>query len=221
MRSLTLFVASLICMARAASAIEVSLGPTIAAKGTVNTVNPGTGLKTGFAFNTMPDLGLTTRMMFAKDMSLGLTLDIESTSYGYLMRPENEDIANDDNSFVTRHNYLTVAPSFFLGGLTLGVGVMFPSGQTTESLDDDDAPVPMGTQASPALEARLGAMIPLVRSKVGDLNLSIRATYMLSGHYTSEVKTYNNVLVPNTPFSNPQSAGLSLGFTYLFHVVND
>lgn len=217
MRTPFLIVASLFIVATTASAVEVSLGPTIAAKGTVNTVAPGTGLKTGFAFNSMPDIGLTTRMMFARDMSLGLALDVELTGYGYLTRPENEDLATDANTIIARHSYLTIAPSFYLGGLMLGVGIALPTGQTGESVDGSLPYTPDGTQASPVLEARIGAMIPLMRSKSGDLNLTIRGSYMLGGHYTADVRPY---FVPMTPASNPQSAGLSLGFTYLFHVVN-
>lgn len=217
MRTPFLIVASLFIVATTASAVEVSLGPTLAAKGTVNTVAPGTGLKTGFAFNSMPDIGLTTRMMFARDMSLGLALDVELTGYGYLTRPENEDLATDANTIIARHSYLTIAPSFYLGGLMLGVGIALPTGQTGESIDGSLPYTPDGTQASPVLEARIGAMVPLMRSKSGDLNLTIRGSYMLGGHYTADVRPY---FVPMTPTSNPQSAGLSLGFTYLFHVVN-
>ncbi len=223
MRLRILLVAAFASAIATASAVEVSLGPALAAKGTVNTVAPGTGLKTGFAFNSMPDIGLTTRMMFARDMSLGLALDVEMTGYSYLIRPENEDIANDANTYVARHSYLTIAPAFYLGGLTLGVGVLFPTGQTGKTVDGNSSYVPPGAQtieaeqASPALEARLGAMIPLVRGKSGDLNLTIRGTYMLGGHYTADVRTYPNAFAPT---SNPQSAGLSLGLNYLFHVVH-
>lgn len=217
MRIPFLIVASLFIVATTASAVEVSVGPTLAAKGTVNTVAPGTGLKTGFAFNSMPDIGLTTRLMFARDMSLGLALDVELTGYGYLTRPEDEDFATDANTIIARHSYLTIAPSFYLGGLMLGVGIALPTGQTGESVDGSVPYIPAGTQASPVLEARIGAMVPLMRSKSGDLNLTIRGSYMLGGHYTADVRPYS---LPMTPTSNPQSAGLSLGFTYLFHVVN-
>lgn len=215
MKSPILIVTALILAIASASAVEVSLGPTLAAKGTVNTVAPGTGLKTGFAFNSMPDIGLTTRMMFARDMSLGLALDVEMTGYGYLIRPENEDVANDANTLVARHSYLTIAPAFYLGGLTLGIGIMLPTGQTGKSIDGSNEYVPSGEQAGSVIEARLGAMIPVMRGKTGDLNLTIRGTYMLGGHYTTDVRTF-----PVSPItSNPQSAGLALGFTYLFHVM--
>lgn len=217
MRTPVLIIAALVFAVSAASAVEVSLGPTLAAKGTVNTVAPGTGLKTGFAFNSMPDIGLTTRMMFARNMSLGLALDVELTGYGYLTRPENEDMATDANTIIARHSYLTIAPSFYLGGLILGVGIALPTGQTGESVDGSVPYIPVGTQASPVLEARLGAMIPLMRGKSGDFNLTIRGSYMLGGHYTTDVNPY---VLPLAPKSNPQSAGLSLGFTYLFHVVD-
>ncbi|MBU3700371.1 MAG: hypothetical protein FGM33_10260 [Candidatus Kapabacteria bacterium] len=72
-------------MIATSSAVEVSLGPTLAVKGTVNTVAPGNGFKTGFALNNMPDIGLTTRIMLAKDMGIGLLLDVESTGYGYIV----------------------------------------------------------------------------------------------------------------------------------------
>jgi hypothetical protein len=212
MRNILLATAGLLCVTTAAFSIEVNLGPAIGVKGTVNTVAPGTGLKTGFAFNSMPDLGLTTRMMLDKDMGIGLLLDIEATGYGYIMRPENEDIATDANSYVSRHSYVSIAPAFYLGGLTLGVGILLPTGLTTKSVDGTDELMIVGTQASPALEARIGAMIPLVRSSGGDLNLTIRGSYMLGGHFTDKV----NYVVSS---SNPQSAGLSLGLNYLFSVV--
>lgn len=198
-----------------ASAQEIDLGPSIGVKGTVNTAVPGEGLKTGFAINSLPDFGLTTRILFSPNSGIGMLLDLEMSGYGYLMRPENEDVADDDNSFITRHSYVTVAPSLNLGGLTLGVGISFPTGQTTTEVDGDQSWSPTGTQASPVLDARLGAMIPLYRGKGGEFNMVIRASYMLGGHYTTEIRTYP--LSPNT--SNPQSAGLVVGFNYLFRVV--
>ncbi|MBU3700002.1 MAG: hypothetical protein FGM33_08350 [Candidatus Kapabacteria bacterium] len=212
MKSLLLTAVALVCVVGNTYAIEVSLGPAVAAKGSVNTVSPGTGLKTGFAFNSMPDLGLTTRMLLSKDSNLGLLLDVEMTGYGYIMRPENEDFATDANTYVSRHSYVNIAPSLYLGGLTLGIGILLPTGLTNKSVDGSDELFLVGTQASPVLEARLGAMIPLVRSSSGDLNFTIRGTYMLGGHFTKEVRYVINS-------SNPQSAGLSIGLNYLFSVV--
>lgn len=212
MRSILLLAVALLCVTSSAPAVEVSVGPALGAKGSVNTQNPGTGLKTGFAFNSMPDLGVTSRLMFSKDMNIGLLLDIESTGYGYIVRPENEDFATDANTFVPRHSYINIAPSFYLGGFTLGVGVLLPTGLTNKSVDGKNELLFQGEQASPVLEARLGAMIPLVRSSSGDLNLTIRGTYMLGGHFTKDVSYVINS-------SNPQSAGLSLGLNYLFTVV--
>jgi len=54
-----------------------------------------------------------------------------------------------------------------------------------------------------------------MRGKTGDLNVTIRGSYMLGGHYTTDVRTYPTAL--NT--TNPSSAGISLGLNYLFHVV--
>lgn len=213
-RLLTLIFAAAIATS-AASAQEIDLGPSIGVKGTVNTVAPGDGLKTGFAINGLPDIGLTTRVLFSPGSGIGMLLDLEMSGYGYLIRPENEDIADDDNSFITRHSYFTVAPSLNLGGLTLGVGISFPTGQTTTEVDGDQAINPVGTQASPVLDARLGAMIPLYRGKGGEFNMVIRASYMLGGHYTTDVGTYPLSLKT----SNPQSAGLVLGFNYLFRVL--
>jgi hypothetical protein len=212
MRSIILSAVALLCVTTSVFAVEVNVGPTLGVKGTVNTINPGTGLKTGFAFNSMPDLGVTGRLMFAKDMNIGLLLDVEMTGYGYIMRPENEDIATDANTYVSRHSYVNIAPSLYLGGLTLGVGILLPTGLTNKSVDGSDELLLVGTQASPVLEARLGAMIPLVRSTSGDLNLTIRGTYMLGGHFTQDVRYVINS-------SNPQSAGLSLGLNYLFSVM--
>ncbi len=212
MRSNILLAVALLCVTSSALAVEISVGPALGVKGSVNTVNPGTGLKTGFAFNSMPDLGVTSRLMFSKDMNIGLLLDIESTGYGYIMRPENEDFATDANTYISRHSYINIAPSFYLGGLTLGLGILLPTGLTNKSVDGQDELYLSGTQASPVLEARLGAMIPLVRSFSGDLNLIIRGTYMLGGHFTQDVRYVINS-------SNPQSAGLSLGLNYLFTVV--
>jgi len=218
MRSIVLCGVALLCVIATSSAVEVSLGPTLAVKGTVNTVAPGNGFKTGFALNNMPDIGLTTRIMLAKDMGIGLLLDVESTGYGYIVRPENEDFANDSNSYLTRHSYITIAPSLYLGGLTLGVGIMLPTNRTTKTVSGDEL---LGAsigeqQASPALEVRLGAMIPLIRSNSGDLTFNIRGTYMLGGHFVTEVQSYPLAFLP---VSNPQSASLSIGLTYLFHVV--
>lgn len=214
MRSLLLSAVTLLCVTTSVLAIEVSVGPSIAVRGTVNTVDPGNGLKTGFAFNSMPDLGLTTRFLFSSESSLGLTLDIEATGYSYIMRRENEDLASDANTYRMNHSCITIAPSLFLSGLQLGIGYSLYNGQTGKTLDDK-LPWTPGTQASSVLEARIGAMIPVMRSKTGDLNLIIRASYMLDGHYTGEVQTYP--LAINT--TNPQSAGVSLGLNYVFHVV--
>lgn len=215
MRSCFLFAVALFCAVTSALAIDLSVGPTIAARATVNTVDPGNGLKTGLAFNSMPDLGITTRLLFSKESTIGLTLDIDATGYSYIMRPENEDLASDANTFRMNHSCITIAPSLYLSGLQLGVGYSFYSSQTGKTLDDKLSWTP-GTQAGSVLEARIGAMVPLMRGKTGDLNLIIRASYMLDGHYTSEVQTYP--LAINT--TNPQSAGVSFGLNYIFHVAD-
>lgn len=214
MRSLLLSAVALICVTTTMLAIEVSVGPSVAVRGTVNTADPGNGLKTGFGFNSMPDLGLTTRVLFSSESSLGITLDIDATGYSYIMRPENEDLASDANTYRMHHSCITIAPSLYLSGLQLGIGYSLFNGQTGKTLDDRQTWTP-GTQASSVLEARIGAMVPVMRSKTGDLNLIIRASYMLDGHYTTDVQTYP--LAINT--TNPQSAGVSLGLNYIFHVV--
>lgn len=207
-------------MTIAATGQNMYLGPSVVFKGGTNAGNIPEGTKTAANFNGIPDIGLTYKWMFDKESSLGLLFDAEYATYSFRMRPEDEDFANDDNTFIYKPSYISLAPGLFFSGVTLNVAFGFPASYTVKSVAGDDAntffEVTQQDLNAPSIEIRLGGMIRAIKSDMGEFNIVLRAGYMVTGMYQPDYFTKYNLDDTNNP--NVVSAGI--GFNYLFNLSN-
>lgn len=198
---------------------DIYLGPSVVFKGGTNAGNIPEGTKTGFNFNGIPDIGLTFKWMFDKESSLGLLFDAEYATYSFRMRPEDEDVANDDNTIVYKPQYISLSPGLFFSGFTLNFAFGFPSGYTAQTVSGNDIPffeVTPQDLNGPSVEIRLGGMIRAMRSDAGELNIVLRAGYMLTGMYQPDYFTNNDL---DSDY-NPNVVSGGIGINYLFNLSN-
>lgn len=214
------------------------VGSYLVAKGSVKT-EVAEGFKTGPLFGA--DMGITTLFPFGKGSNFGAGFDLGHATYGYIVKPENEDSATDFNTVQERYNYINFAPFVYVAGFTLGINVGFPNyaygryieGRTVNLLTDSSGiALRPGLEVtkflSTLLEVRLGGMIPLITTETGRLNLNLQAGYVLSGMYNDYKNYYgaydmtesNGVRFRGKPRENlnPQVVSGSIGISYLFNV---
>ncbi len=198
---------------------NIYLGPSVVFKGGTNAGNIPDGTKTAFNFNGLPDIGLTFKWMFDKESSLGLLFDAEYATYSYRMRPEDENVANDDNTLVYKPSYISLSPGLFFSGFTLNFAFGFPSSYSVQTVSGNDAGLFVGTQQDlngPSIEIRLGGMIRAMKSDAGELNIVLRAGYMLTGLYQPDYFTNNGL----DDSLNPNVVSGGIGINYLFNLSN-
>jgi hypothetical protein len=216
MRSLIAGAAVLLISATGASAQMLSAGAGILYKGGLNGGTVRDGRKTDLNFNSMVDISAIGLLRFSKASDMGVMLELGNGNYSFMMRPENEDVANDANTGVYTVTNFTVTPSLYLGGFTLGAAFGFGGEQTVENVDGSSVDALRSfsdfgqaavTVASPTIELRIGGLIPLWKHDDGVLNLALSAGYMLPGLYDDGGD--NN--------AKPVSAGI--GINYLFTAI--
>ncbi|MBI2794603.1 MAG: porin family protein [Ignavibacteria bacterium] len=183
------------------------------------------GWKTGPVFNTPPDFGVSIMAPFGKESTVGFGLDLGSSSYGYIMKPESN--ANDSNTVQERFQYFNVFPHLNVSGFIIGVNWGFKTNYTTYFVNGDTAsmvgqyvetiqsgkvdttvltPNPNGPAYDPTkyvadiIEIRIGGSIPIVDSDIGRLSLNVMAGYTLTGmfiDYRNYIGSYPLVQDPN------------------------
>lgn len=181
-------------LATAASAQKVFLGPTLLFKGGVNGGNIPEGSKTSMNINLMPDISANLLWLFNKNANIGVAADLAYSSLSFRMRPENESVANDDNTIVVKPSYFTIAPSVYFSGVMLGLGVNFPVGLSVASVSGNEISSNADNLQSPLLDFRAGGMIPVMENQSGRLSILLHFAYTLAGinkQQTGVDDTYN------------------------------
>jgi hypothetical protein len=180
------------------------VGPFVLFKGGVNSSEVPEGIKNGVAFIPMPDIGVTGYIPFTDDAKTGLAVDLAYCTYGYELKATFKE---DEPSTLT-FNYLTFGPSFHVSGFLVGFNFGIPLGGNIEAFNGSESDINSEDLAT-MVELRLGAMIPLVESQTGRLNLLLMGGYFLTGQYKED----------NSGF-NTHPASLGLGLNYIFNVSN-
>lgn len=166
------------------------------------------GWKTGPVFNTPPDFGISIMAPFGKESTVGFGLDLGSSSYGYIMKPESN--ANDSNTVQERFQYFNVFPHLNVSGFIIGINWGFKTNYTTYFVKGDTAsmvgqyeeiiqngkvdttmftPYPVDPTYDPTkyvadiIEIRIGGSIPIVDADIGRLSLNVMAGYTLTGMF--------------------------------------
>jgi hypothetical protein len=186
----------------------MSVGPFLTGKAGVNTSDVPQGTKNGFTINGMPDLGITAYFPFAKNGKFGATLDLAYSNLAYDLK----EYGNESNKSTLTYSYFTIAPNVHIFGFLLGLGINIPLDM---KVDQNYATAIEKEFLGTVIDFRLGGMVPLFENETGRLNLIINGAIALTG-------TLNESKLPALydKAYNPKPASLSVGFSYLFNVVN-
>jgi hypothetical protein len=205
---------------------HVYVGPTLGfVGGGINTVQ-ATGRKVNPSFWGVPNYGVAIIAPFGTDTKLGLRVDLGVNSIGSKMRPYESygGETNWNGNFDEHYRHFTIAPMLNLAGFVIGAGFNFPMAGTMTAKDDSEYLVERNTMAT-SIDVRVGGVIPVWHSDMGDLNVEIMARYFVAGLYNEGKYTVGSPVERNgDPSPNATTAatenfvpaGLSLGVSYLF-----
>ncbi len=201
--------------------------------GGVNAGDQAEGRKTNADFWFLPNLGATIKAPFGAGSRVAGMLDIGYTTTGSRTRPYAEYDGGSDFSgyFHERHSYISIAPSIWFSGITLGVGFNFPTkverwnpNQTYYA--DARHVVDLDLVQDMVMDFRIGGRIPAWKIDIGTLYVDISARYQFSGLYEDGAYIYgyptNTLGDPNVDYDGvtydliPASA--SIGISYLFNL---
>jgi hypothetical protein len=200
---------------------DIYLGPYVLLKGGTNVAGVPDGLKTSANFNGIPDFGLTARWMFDKYSNLGVVLDFGYSTYSFRVGPDNADQATDASTIIFKPSYITVVPSIYLSGFTLGFAFGFPAAYSVMSATGDDKSGQFLANVKdingPLIELRVGGMIPVLKSEKGILSILVQGGYMLTGMVDNTYwEKYSSTFKDEA--NNPKVLSLGVGVNYLFNL---
>lgn len=183
------------------------VGPFIFAKAGVNAADVREGIKNGVAMSPLPDFGVTGYIPFNEESKIGATIDIAYSTYAYQKKLHGDE----GNPWIDKFHYFTISPSIHVWGFLLGLGLGIPLGgeydkQNLELKSD---------YMSFMVELRIGAMIPIVESDFGRLNILIMGGYFLTGQFTEQFA--KSGYIGGEGF-NTHPASLGLGINYIFNI---
>ncbi len=191
------------------------VGLAFAFKGGVNTLDSPGGVKNAYVFHAMPDIGAQVYVPFGTENNMALLLDLAYLTYPYKFKL----YGNEDVNWVDKLNYFVIAPNFHISGFMFGLNLGFPMAANSDNGDVADNPFKYDFEKDNMkflLDIHIGALIPLIKSDLGRLNLYIQAEYALS-------KVFENDLVTDRPNSsdkqtfNIQPAAIKFGLSYIFN----
>jgi hypothetical protein len=203
---------------------SIFLGPYLGCNTSIVTnVKEGTKPKVNFA---IPDIGAKLFIPFAKGSSIGAMLDLGYSQVAYTTYPSTND--NDANTIKESYSFFEIAPSIYLSGFYLGIGLGIPVSANAEDMNGNDVQIINDNNTSKfasasylttKIDVRLGGSITLFEAPSGVLKMNIQGSYAFSGLYSDE-KFYFNAYENGTPKSkyNPVPATLSISFSWLFAV---
>lgn len=200
---------------------NIYLGPYVLLKGGTNVASIPDGLSTSANFNGIPDFGLTAKWMFDKYSNLGGVLDFGYSTYSFRIGPANAPEATDASTIIFKPSYITITPSIYLSGFTLGFAFGFPAAYSVMSATGDDKTGQFLADVKdingPLIELRVGGMIPVLKSEIGILSILVQGGYMLTGMInTTYWDKYSSTFKDEA--NNPKIISLGVGVNYLFNL---
>jgi hypothetical protein len=176
------------------------------------------GTKTGVAFTGIPDIWAQGVLPLDRYGEICAALDVGYASHAFVTKPGDADTTNEGNTFVQRYRYLSIAPTFYLNVLGLGLNIGIPLGATLRNQRGDVERELASSDLNVLVELRLGISAPLVKDpKRGRLNFQLFASYGLT---KMPAKSYELIrLGPQPPVEEryaPRIAALAVGLSYHF-----
>lgn len=177
------------------------LGAYITGKGCINTVEPPQGIKNDFQLSKMPDFGAKFSYRFEGSSNTKIFADISYLSAYMKYKLYNNSSVNWTNEF----HYINLGVGVEISSILVSINFGLPSSgkwEITQGLSLDLKTSDMSTM----IQLRVGAAIPIVKDRIGDLNFLILADYFLVGALSQDLNY------------NPRIASLSLGLNYMFNL---
>ncbi len=183
------------------------VGPFIFAKAGVNAADVKQGIKNGVAISPLPDFGVTGYIPFNDESKIGATIDLAYSTYAY----EKKYYGDEGNPWTDKFHYFTIAPNLHVWGFLVGFGLGFPLGGEI----DKNAREVKSNDLEFMFELRVGAMIPIIESNFGRLNILIMGSYFLTGQFTNQFA--RDFYIGGEGY-NTHPASLGLGINYIFNL---
>ncbi|MFA6570646.1 MAG: hypothetical protein WCT77_05355 [Bacteroidota bacterium] len=182
----------------------MGVGPFISLKGGVNAASVPNGVKNDFAFNPLPDFGVTGYFPLTDKSQFGIAADLAYSTYAF-----GTKLTNDvTNKTAYRVSYLSLAPNLYVSGFIIGFNFGLPlngKAKNTNYISETDIKT---DDLAFLVEIHIGGMIPLFYNETGRLNLILQGGYALTGLYND-----------NRDF-NPHPASASVGIGYIFNIMD-
>lgn len=223
------FVCAGIASAQETTTLPMQIGVHAGIRSGVNISEIPSGWKTGIAFGSLPDLGLTAIVPISAEYALSALVDIGVMSTSYRTKPFYSP--TDSNTVITQNNYLSFAPSVLFRFGYLGLNMGIPLSSTRSASDETVSGTSfvnaqqasaLNNELSMLFELRLGGYFPLIRDEEGVLSAFALLSYQLNGSYSSFNKVQDVVYPAGdgtgvvTDTHNPRTLSLTIGMRYVF-----
>jgi hypothetical protein len=192
------------------------VGLAFAFKGGVNVLDSPGGVKNGYVFTAMPDIGAQVYVPFGTDNNMGIVLDLAYITYPYKFKLYSDE----DVNWVDKLSYFTIAPNFHISGFMFGFNLGIPMAAESDNKTTDGNKFKYDYEKDNMkflVDVHIGALIPLVKSDFGRLNLYIQAEYALSDVFENDLVTQSDIHPNATQDFNIQPAALKFGLSYIFN----
>jgi hypothetical protein len=194
--------------------LHFKLGPYFSFKWGLNGGNILPGRKNSFAFNGLPDFGVSSFLPLSRTAPLAVTLDIGYSSYAF------KQIGWDvPYKFTEFFSYVTINPGVYFAGFLLGLNFGFPAVANFGSSIDV-------AKLNFLSEVRLSYRYIVKSDDIGSLFIYLQAGYLLTGVYKNfqnndPLKQY--IPPPSqtqlTDYYNPRIVSATIGLSYLFNLI--
>lgn len=199
-------------------------------KGVYNTSSTQGGIKSGFAFNPLPEIGGSLDLLFKGNT--GIIVDFGLTTNSIKAKNDAVLPGEINQSVLTEyHKYFTINPHIYLFGLTFGCNFGLPLKSSLEFQSGNPQipkqTVPINTDLLSTLtEIHLGGKFKMTDTGIlGKLYIFFDFTYALTGIYSDYVKNNpligylgNSSIVQNS--NNPKPIAFTLGLNYMFNILS-
>jgi len=198
----------------AAEVYPLGVGLFVAGKASVNTLDSPDGVKNGYVFNSIPDLGLQVYVPFGTENNLGATIDFAYLNHQYMFKL----YGNEDVNWRDELAFFTISPNIHISGFFIGMNFGFPLAAKSGNENDENDYYNYDydkDNLNGLIDFHLGGLIPVYADEFGRLNLYIQAEYTMNKLFSKDLQTKH--LTDNTQNFNIQPAGLKFGLSYIIN----
>ena len=185
----------------------MGLGPFIGIKANKDVIQFENG-QNPIKFADIPDFGATLCVPLTQDKTIASNVDVGYFTYSLLYKPKIN--ISDENTYIKKYSYFSVAPSlqysYFLLGLNVGIPIRWSIRNSSKSVDFSSS---YGEDMVTNYEFRVGGVFPIIQNEMGRLNVFVIGGYMLRKIDKDPPSGSSNNF-------SPQVASLLFGVNYLF-----